>query len=93
MLAVNDLFSEYANGSGEMIEREKAAFKFFATHQKFAKAVKPTVRHFNNPVSGFLDKVAFERGRFLPAPCDMSHVAVRLHEAQCGCSGVACLST
>ena len=76
-----------------MIEREKAAVKFFMAHQQFAKAVKPAVRNFNDPAPGLFGGLAFEFIRFLPAPFDMSHVAMRLHEAQYLGAGVAGIST
>ena len=76
-----------------MIEREKAAVEFFIAHQQLAKAVKPAVRHFNNPAPSLFGRIALKFTGFLPAPFDMSYVAMRLHEAQGECSGVACIST
>ena len=76
-----------------MIEREKAAVEFFIAHQQLAKAVESAVRHFNDPAPRLFGRIAFELTGFLPAPFDMRYVAMRLHEAQGGCSGVACIST
>ena len=76
-----------------MIEREKAAVEFFIAHQQLAKAVEPAVRHFNDPAPRLFGRIAFEFSGFLPAPFDMSHVAMRLHEVQGGCSGVAGIRT
>ena len=76
-----------------MIEREKAAVEFSIAHQQFEKAVKPAVRHFNDLAPSLFGRIAFEFTGFLPAPFDMSHITVRLHKAQGGCSGVTCIST
>ena len=76
-----------------MIEREKAALEFFIAHQQFAKAVEPAVRHFNNPVPSLFGRIAFEFTGFLPAPFDMRHIAMRMHEAQCFSPGVAVIRT
>ena len=76
-----------------MIEREKAAVEFFIAHQQFAKAVKPAVRHFNDPAPGLFGGTAFEFTGLLPAPFDMGDVAMRLHQAQRFSPGVAGIST
>ena len=53
-LSINNIggqryFPKGDDGSGKVIEREKAAVVFFIAHQQFAKAVKPAVHHVNNP--------------------------------------------
>ena len=72
-----------------MIERQEAAVKFLVSHQQFAKAVKPTVRDFDNTTFCLLLRVTLEFAGLLPTALDMSNVATHLNDRQRRCNGVA----
>jgi len=75
-----------------VVERQKAAIKFFVPHQQFAKPVEPTVRHFDNPAACLLLGGALEFTGFLPSAFDMRDVAMLLDDFQRGRPGIARVS-
>ena len=76
-----------------MVQCHKAALKLFIAYQQFAKAVEPTVRHFNNPAPGSFAGVTSQLPGFLAAPFDMGNVAPRNNLGQSRRSGVARIRT
>jgi len=75
-----------------VVERQKAAIELFVLHQQFAKAVEPTVRHFDNPASCLLFGTALEFIGFLSSAFDVRDVAMLLDDFQRGRSGIARVS-
>ena len=72
-LSVNNVhvqfnFSERHDGCSQVVERQEAAVKFLVSHQQFAKAVKPTVRDFDNPAFCFLLRVRLSSLASYPRP-------------------------
>ena len=71
------------------VEGKKAAIQLFVSHQQFAEAVEPTVRHLNDPAPGFLFGITFEFICLLSPSFDMVYEAVLFDDFQCRRSGVA----
>lgn len=70
-LSVNNVYgqihlSERDDGCSQVVEDNKAAIKFLVSHEQLAKAIKPTMRHFNDPALGFFCGITLEFAGLLP---------------------------
>lgn len=68
--------------SGEVVERNEAAFELLVSHKQLAKPIEPTVANLDHPAPRFLGWVALLGIGFIAPAHNMGDVAVRLDDQQ-----------
>ncbi len=71
-----------------MVEGDEAAIELLISHEEFAKAVEPAMRHFDDPTPGLLRGITLEFAGLLSAAFDVGDVTMPLNGLQREFAGV-----
>ena len=86
-LSVNNIdlqgyFTERDDRSGEVVERNEAAFELLVSNQQLAKPIEPTVANLDHPAPRLFGRVPLLGIGFIAPTHDVGDVAVRLDDQQ-----------